>query len=68
VASILGSDYLEYLLTCPSCGNRMRVDAQYLRQDRFGGKFLERVLKCPTCNMRIRQNLNLTLIGFDEAK
>lgn len=56
----MDSEYLEYLLRCPSCGRPMDVASQFLRVDQLSGrKTLERTMYCKQCNIKIRQYVQL---------
>ena len=41
---------------CPSCGNPMSIDAEFVREDiRFRTKVVERAYSCSVCRIKIRQ-------------
>jgi len=50
----------EKVLRCPCCGNKLSIDAVYLKEDpRHNVKIVERALSCKACKIRIRQYVYL---------
>ncbi|MEZ0319814.1 MAG: hypothetical protein ABWK05_07490 [Pyrobaculum sp.] len=56
----MDSEYLTWLVKCPSCGRDMEVVNQFLRIDQLSGRrTLERTMVCKTCNIKIREYVQL---------